>query len=489
MTYVSRIIVLLLVGLFMMSAPASADDRLTVSGNIDTRFWMSSNYSRWDHNFTNMPLSGAAIMGQAADAEDLTFAMTRFNLRFTIEAFENSRAVLQTHSDKEWGQSGVLFGEGEYTHGASIGAYGGAAAIEGYWFEGLIPGTAAKFEIGVPYFAAESGAFGEATKLFNTAAPGLTLSAPLSDTISTYTWYAWLGQDYDGFNAGGNGDDFALGTRATMTLAEGLSVDLIYAYHFAECGTGAAAPCNVAAGGVSWASEENRHWIGSTLRYQYGDFSFLPSLMLYIADDDMLGDSESFVLDVRGSYTTGPLSLSGRIVYTPGSTFNSDGSVNSDRDYDVIGVWAIPGAVEGFALFGNAYGRDDLGPLPFGNTIQTNIRHDRFGLMHAAAMVNYTLTPQTSLAVNLGIFNSAEDTTGIPGTVALQTQGVTYAGGSHVATEFDAILTYQLYSNASVLFWAAYAMTGDALDLRAADGTTYESQDVVGGGARVVYSF
>ena len=169
---------------------------------------------------------------------------------------------------------------------------------------------------------------------------------------------------------------------------------------------GAAAPCNVAAGGVSWASEENRHWIGSTLRYQYGDFSFLPSLMLYIADDDMLGDSESFVLDVRGSYTTGPLTLSGRIVYTPGSTFNSDGSVNSDRDYDVIGVWAIPGAVEGFALFGNAYGRDDLGPLPFGNTIQTNIRHDRFGLMHAAAMVNYTLTPQTSLAVNLGIFNS-----------------------------------------------------------------------------------
>ena len=41
MTYVSRILVLLLVGLFMMSASASADDRLTVSGNMDFRFHVS----------------------------------------------------------------------------------------------------------------------------------------------------------------------------------------------------------------------------------------------------------------------------------------------------------------------------------------------------------------------------------------------------------------------------------------------------------------
>ena len=32
------------------------------------------------------------------------------------------------------------------------------------------------------------------------------------------------------------GDDWALGTRATITLAEGLETDLIYAYQFADCG-------------------------------------------------------------------------------------------------------------------------------------------------------------------------------------------------------------------------------------------------------------
>ena len=210
MTYVSRILVLLIVGLFMMSASASADDRLTVSGFIDTRIVVTDNYSRWDYNYTKLPTGimgvkgdlPANITGQAGDEDGLSFAMTRFNLRFTIEAFENSKAVLQTHTDKEWGSSGVLFNDGEYIHGASVNAYGGAPTIEGYWFESLIPGTAATFQIGVPYFAAESGGFGEATKLFNTAAPGITLSAPLSDTISTYTWYAWLGQDFDGYNRG-----------------------------------------------------------------------------------------------------------------------------------------------------------------------------------------------------------------------------------------------------------------------------------------------
>ena len=93
-------------------------------------------------------------------------------------------------SDKQWGAGSARIQS----------AYGGSPFVEGYWIEGLIPGTAAKFELGVPYFAAESGGWGAANKIFNTAAPGATLSAPLSDTISTYTWFALTGQDYDGYH-------------------------------------------------------------------------------------------------------------------------------------------------------------------------------------------------------------------------------------------------------------------------------------------------
>ena len=497
MTYVSRIFVLLLVGLFMMSASASADDRLTVSGNIDTRVIATDNYSLFDGNYTTLVTGGAnnATM-QAGDKDSMSHVITRFNFRFSIEAFENSKAVLQTHVDKEWGQSGVLFGrlhKDEYTHAAVNGAYGGAMTVEGYWLEGLIPGTAAKFEIGVPYFAAESGSFGEATKLFNIAAPGVTLSAPLSDTISTYTWYSWLGNDFDGYFRGyyptgtakdnkdgtasdgkiePTGNDWAFGTRVGFTLMEGLGLDLIFAHMLDECSVVAAPTCG----------DESRNWVGGTMRYQYGDFSFLPSLMLYFADHDTKGDTESFLLDVRAKYVTGPLSLQGRVVYTPGD------SNGNDRSYDLIGVWGIPGSVLWFNLFGNEYGQNDLGPLRLSaGSPQLNIRFENHGLMHVAARADYTLTPQTTLSAALGIFNAAEDVGGVTPS-GVSDGGVTYAGGTHIATEFDATLSYQLYSNASVSFWVAYATTGDALDLMDANGS-YESQDATAAGARIVYSY
>ncbi len=326
------------------------------------------------------------------------------------------------------------------------------------------------------------------------------LSAPLSDTISTYTWYAWLGNDFDGYFRGyyptatanddraagdgkvePNGNDWAIGTRVGFTLAEGLGVDLIYAYQLDECSVVDDDDCG----------DENRNWVGGTMRYQYGDFSLLPSLMLYFADHAIDGDTESFLLDVRAKYVTGPLSLSGRVVYTPG---DSDGN---DRSYDLIGVWGIPGSVMWFNLFGNAYGQNDLGPLTLSaGSPQMNIRFENHGLMHAAAKADYTLTPQMTLSTALGIFNAVEDVEGAtPSDLADADKAeegsanpVTYAGGTHIATEFDAWLTYQLYSNASVSFWVAYAVTGDALNLMKG-ATEYESQDVAAAGARVVYSF
>ncbi len=504
MTYVTRILVLLFVGLFMMSASVSADDRLTVSGNMDFRFLMLENYSHNDLHYTDAIIGSPGVPGQRGDEDSLTWMHQRFNFKISVEAFENTKVVTQSHVDQQWGMR---------TYNIGVGAYSGAFVIEGYWIEGLLPGTAAKFELGVPYFAAESGGWAAANKIFNTAAPGATLSAPLSDTISTYTWFAWIGQENDGYapgsddvmepgdvgDGGGHGDDWAFGTRATLALAEGLEADLIYAYHFTECGESQKAkfpnmPCDTGAlygAGNNGAYEENRHWIGSTLRYDYGDFSLSPTVILYMADDELAGDTESMLIDVRASYDMGPLSLSGRFVYTPGSGVDSNGMQRTDKDYDVIGVWGIPHATQWFTLFGNSSGSptfNDLGPLLVGDSVQGNIRHEGFGLVHLAAKAEYTLTPQTSIGAALGLFNTAEETAGMPRGSQLADEGVTYAGGSNLATEIDVFLHYNLYSNTTISLFVAYAMMGDALDLMM-DGMMYESQDVMGAGGRVVYSF
>ena len=478
MSYVTRTIVLLIVGLFVITGAASADDRLTVSGLVDNIATFTDNLSLADRNYTSLSLGSPQNPGQAGDADTLSYAVTRFNLRFTIDAGENSRAVAQIHADKEWGQSGVLFTDGDYTHGQGIGAYGGAFAVEGYWFEGLIPGTAAKFEIGFPYISAEFGGFGDATKILNTAVPGLTLSAPFSDTISTYTWYAWLGQDYDGYGPTfsdtpmGNGDDWAAGTRAQFTLMEGLAVDLVYAFHMDE------AP-------VGTMGDLSRNWIQGKMWYQYGDFSFTPSLTMYLTSLDGGLDTESFLLELRARYAMGAMSLEGRIAYTPASEFDSAGNMTDNRDYGILGVWGIPQSVVWFALMGN-HDLTYLGPA-YAKSIQTSLRQDSYGMVHAAAKADYTLTPQTTLSVAVGLFNAADDPQGVPG--GLADTGATYAGGSsHIATEVDAWLAYQLYSNATINLWAAYAMTGDGLNLMM-NGMVAESQDVLGAGALVRYTF
>ena len=478
MSYVTRTIVLLIVGLFVMTGAASADDRLTVSGLVDNIATFTDNLSLADRNYTSLSLGSPQNPGQAGDADTLSYAVTRFNLRFTIDAGENSRAVAQIHADKEWGQSGVLFTDGDYTHGQGIGAYGGAFAVEGYWFEGLIPGTAAKFEIGFPYISAEFGGFGDATKILNTAVPGLTLSAPFSDTISTYTWYAWLGQDYDGYGPTfsdtpvGNGDDWAAGTRAQFTLMEGLAIDLVYAFHMDE------AP-------VGTMGDLSRNWIQGKMWYQYGDFSFTPSVTMYLTSLDGGLDTESFLLELRARYAMGAMSLEGRIAYTPASEFDSAGNMTDNRDYGILGVWGIPQSVVWFALMGN-HDLTYLGPA-YAKSIQTSLRQDSYGMVHAAAKADYTLTPQTTLSVSVGLFNAADDPQGVPG--GLADTGATYAGGSsHIATEIDAWLAYQLYSNATINLWAAYAMTGDGLNLMM-NGAVAESQDVLGAGALVRYTF
>ena len=499
MTYVTRTLVLLIVGLFVAMS-AHADDRLTVSGNMDFRFLMLENYSHNDRHYTDAIIGSPAVPGQRGDEDSLTWMHQRFNFKISVEAFENTKVVTQSHVDQQWGMQ---------TYNIGVGAYSGSFVVEGYWIEGLIPGTAAKFELGVPYFAAESGGWAAANKIFNTAAPGATLSTPLSDRINTYTWFSWIGQDLDGFagggvttgvgNSGGHGNDWALGTRATISLADGLEADLIYAYHFTECGAAHKAvsndPCDTGAlygSGNNTAYEEDRHWIGSTLRYSYADFSFSPTLILYTASDDLAGDTESMLLDVRADYSVGPLALSGRVVYTPGSGVDENGMQRTDKDYDVIGVWGVPHATQWFSLFGNSSGSptfNDLGPLLVGDSVQGNIRHEGFGLVHVAGKAEYTLTPQTTIGAAVGLFNTAEETTGTPRDSALADEGVTYAGGSNLATEVDAFLHYQLYSNTTISLFVAYAMMGDALDLVLMDGTTHESQDAFGAGGRLVYSF
>ena len=295
MTYVFRILILMLVGLFV-SLSASADDRLTVTGGIDNRIYGGSNLSAFDYNFTNLALTKGN--SQAGDADDLAVAITRLRVTLSMEAFENTKMVFDTVTDQAWGG-------GAGANALHIGNYKKVINVERLFFEGLIPNTAATMQAGGLFF---EGTRLKSWTLFNMNAAGATIAAPFSDTVNTYTWFAWLGEGYDdvgkvdGKADGGN--DWALGTRVEFTPMQDLDVDLIFAYQRLECldqESGFAGDCDVQTLLVrnskgtdgkslqtgSRVMYENRAWVGIDVRYQFGDFTFSPTLIYHFGETEL----------------------------------------------------------------------------------------------------------------------------------------------------------------------------------------------------------
>ena len=113
--------------------------------------------------------------------------------------------------------------------------------------------------------------------------------------------------------------------------------------------------------------------------------------------------------------------------------------------------------------------------------------------MIGAARAEYTLNARTTLTGSLGIINAAEDV-GRPARLGpisdTEKPDYNYTGqDTHLATEVDVEVVYAVNPVTDLTLWAAYSMNGDALNLMQENGTVAESQDTVGGGIRLLYSF
>ena len=500
MTYVSRILVLLLVGLFMMSASASADDRLTVSGSLDNQYFGVSNLSGFDYNHTS-------------SEDDFVLGVTRAFLAFNIEAFENTRFVLTTITDQFWGTVAGGDGADNGQHYRPDNYNPHAIRLNNFYMDTLIPGSSATVRVGGIPFGAQR-LKGCVIHCLDTA--GVTITAPFGDTVNTYTWYSHFSDEWDGVRGGGaGGESWAAGTRVELAPLEGLELDLIYAYQRLDCNEqGPGDACSLRSlqlrnnkglahdgvSGSSYVSLENRHWVGIDARYQYGDFTLSPTVLLHFGSTDLVGggesDIQSFMLDVEVGYQMGRLMLRGRVAYTPG-----DSSTDDLGDGSTLNSWQVVGTFNANPIMGwfTLWGPRNMQIYPFmfdyssGRSLDTHLSFDQFGLMLAAARAEYTVNERTTLTGSLGIFNAAEDV-GRPARLGAisDTDNPTfnYTGqDTHLATEVDVEVVYAVNPVTDLTLWAAYSMNGDALNLMTEDGTVAESDDTVGGGVRLIYSF
>ena len=475
-------------------------------GSLDNQYFGVSNLSGFDYNHTSLVLQGNM---QPGNEDDLVLGVTRAFLAFNIEAFENTKFVLTTITDQFWGTVAGNAGA-EDGHGYRPDNYDGLAIrLNNFYMDTLIPGSSATVRVGGIPFGAQR-LKGCVIHCLDTA--GVTVTAPFGDTVNTYTWYSHFSDEWDGVRAGGaGGESWAAGTRVELAPLEGLDLDLIYAYQRLDCSeqdpddacsirTLQLRSKNQGENSSSYVSLENRHWVGIDIRYQYGDFTLSPTVLLHFGSTDLVGGGESdissFLLDVEVGYQTGPLMLRGRVAYTPGDPYTDDlGDGSTLNSWQVVGTFNAQPILGWFSLWGPR--NMQIYPFMFnyssGRSLDTHLSFDQFGLMLVAARAEYTVNARTTLTGSLGIFNAAEDV-GRParlGPVSDENHpDFNYTGqDSHLATEVDVEVVYTVNPATDLTLWAAYSMNGDALNLMTADGTVAESEDTVGGGVRLLYSF
>ena len=509
MSYVTRTLVLLTVGLFMFSALASADDRLTVSGSLTNFLHSVSNLSGFDDNFTNLVIDQPAGNPQPGDQDDFILGSMRLGLNFNVEAFENTKLVVGTLVDQFWGENGGIGRNGWRPDNYNESAI----RLTGLYVDVAIPGTAATLRAG-GFGAGAQRLKGCMIHCMDTA--GVAITAPFSDTVNTYTWYSHWSDTWDGvFGASattGAGETWAGGTRIELAPLEGLDLDLIYVYQRVDC-LAPTVGCNfrtmqlrnaAADDGdmaLSYVAEEDRNWAGIDMRYQYGDFTLSPTAIFHFGSTDLVGggqsDISSFLIDVEASYQANPsLLLKGRVGFTPGDSASEDlGDGSTLNSWQIVGTYVLQPSLSWFSLWG--YRNIIIYPLMFdyssGRATDARMSFDQFGLMVFAARAEYTINERTLITGSLGIINTAEDV-GRParlGTDRSVNPSFNYTGqDTHLATEVDVELVYTLNGATDLKLWAAYSMNGDALNLQMeAGGPIAASQDTVGGGANLIYSF
>jgi len=230
------------------------------------------------------------------------------------------------------------------------------------------------------------------------------------------------------------GNDFAIITSPEFTPFKGLDIKPLYSLFYAEGTTSASArraavdrhfqDANLAANNTttnsastfgnadnvtngSTAMHETRHTIGVDARWRFGAFGLDPTLYFQWGTRDTLawsgssggarkpvdGKMSSFLADIIGSWSLGPLLLEGRGVYSPGNKAR-DSLAQGIHYFEPLdtdtGYYSTWGAIL-------ALSDADFGTGLNNGGMTTNVGYDRYGRASIAVRATFTDATSTGL--------------------------------------------------------------------------------------------
>jgi len=367
---------------------------------------------------------------------------------------------------------------------------------------------------------------------------GVSAVTTFAPNIKTNLAYVMIEDQLAGANRGigaaktTRGEDYAVIVSPEISPFKGLDLKPLFSWFHADGVTASGArhhvvdihfagPANTttnskeALGGGAAAGDptyhEDRYTVGLDARWRSGPFGFDPTFYYQWGQRDhrafkpdgsvakVEADMSSWIVDLIGSFSTGPLLLEARVAYSPGNKArdNLTKSVRYFQQLDEDGnYWAGWAAI--LANGGIDY---------FNGQLLTNqgrhIGYDRYGRASLGVRATYSFTPALAVYTWVSPNWTAEkvDTdTGVgAGTGAsavsrttLDAQSWVEGDSRYIGTEVDVGLTWRFAPNVAFDLQGAYLFAGDALETaEVLNGvhTRRESKDAYMVAARVRFAF
>lgn len=358
--------------------------------------------------------------------------------------------------------------------------------------------------------------------------PGANFRTTWAPNITSTITYAQIGERLDKVIAPNANDDYAVLASLEWEIFKGFTVKPTYSYADytgGNCGAGALGTAG--ANGFSTNScgaapptlplATRRHTIGGDVRWTSGPWSLQPTFYYQFGDQEIINnqagvpagttkdvDISAFIFDTTGGFSTGPLNIQARFMYTTGmdarqqvqngATVGYYRPINSGFGYmsgwsDIWtgGIDYITAAIVGVS----------------GMTLRESPSYDKYGRIFLAGAVDYSLTPALILRGTANVSWSAEkvDTRSLftanglapcPATgPALSCTSDGKGKENYLGTEIAAGLTYRFAPNVAFDFVAAYLFAGNGLNhMRSGtDGKVKDADDVFKTTARLRFTF
>jgi hypothetical protein len=340
--------------------------------------------------------------------------------------------------------------------------------------------------------------------------PGVTLQTTWTPNIRSTLTYVQISEALDRAIALNQSDSQAIVASVEVDIFKGLTVKPTFGYGFwdgGNCGTAAlgtfgyggynpntncpavtagslAAPGNV-------ARNITRYYFGGDVRWTAGPWSFQPTLMFLMGNQEVprrgtaiVNDVpiRAFLFDTIQGFRAGPFLIETRFIYTPGVGANNDvqnagGGVI--RTYQAIN----PGFVYMAGWSEIWRGNIDYNMSLFVGRPALEARNspsfDKYGRVWALAAADYSLTPALTFHVltNFAWTDTKVDTKGTLAAAAtgITPSGITTAGNpfkggkeSYLGNEWILGMTYRFAPNMTFDLVGATLITGEALNIQRA---------------------